>query len=95
MHDKKNSTPKNTAKVQFPERFEAFEQLAASYGVESPEALKLKIIWSNLRALIEHAYGDNNPANTALLRTYDAHWRICEIEEYRFVALIKKNTGLK
>ncbi len=87
-------TSKKVSKLTFPERFEAFEQLSASYGLARPDQIKMKIIWKNVMALIVHAYSDE-PQNKALLSSFDSQWKICEIEEQRFDELMKKASGLK
>lgn len=58
-----------------------FAQVAKRYGVSTPEQLKQRIIWNNLKALITAAFPSDDPENIQLLKKYESEFRIAELEE--------------
>lgn len=50
------------------------------YGVANPQAVKLKILWVHMQALVGHVYEVDKPnsAGKQLLQQYQSDWKEAE-----------------
>ena len=57
--------------------FTSFSELQKIYGLETPEQIKLRLIWNHLQMLAKVTFGDSEE-NKRLLKMYDARFSACE-----------------
>lgn len=70
-----------------------FAMLQRLYKNDSPEQIQMHLIWISLKALIHVAVGAS-PHNQSVMRTYDAHWKICEDEIQKRKGLVKLESDM-
>lgn len=65
-----------------------FEKVTKRYGVKRPDAIKLKIIWLHMQALVAQVYEVDKPDSPGkkLLGQYQRDWKLCEQQESIFIA---------
>jgi len=56
-----------------------FDQVAARYELNNPRQVKERIIWNQLKAIINHLY--DHPESRHIVERYERDFRICELEE--------------
>jgi hypothetical protein len=57
-----------------------FTEVAARYGLSTPNQVKQRIMWNNIKALVTHAFG-KSPENDRLMARYESEWKEAEKEE--------------
>jgi hypothetical protein len=68
-------------KTQKPKRARsAYAQLKSSYGLKTPQQIKMRILWIHIQALVRSTF-DQSPENKVLLEKYTYQWKVCEQEE--------------
>lgn len=65
-----------------PRAIGTFAQLQALYKLKNPTQIKLRIIWFQLRALIDATHG-STPKNRKIMQKFNEQWLQCEQEETR------------
>lgn len=59
-----------------------FETIKKAYNLKSPRQIKERILWNNLKAVVQLLYGDS-PTNRAKLQQFEHDWKACELQERR------------
>lgn len=56
-------------------QLKSFAKVAARYGLSTPEQVKHRILWNNVRAIVAHLYrSDESDKNQKILEQYDTDW---------------------
>ena len=57
-----------------------FKKIQERYGLEKPEQIKMRILFSNVMGILK-VMTENNQANRKLLSQFNVEWQICEQHE--------------
>jgi len=68
-----------------------FNRIAKRYKVQNPQAVKMKILWVHIQALVAQTYEVQKPDSPGrkLLQQYQADWREAEMAETQNLASIQ------
>ena len=59
----------------------SFSEMQKLYRLQTPEQIKLRLIWNHLQMLAKVTFGDSEE-NKKLMKMYDARFDACETEEF-------------
>jgi hypothetical protein len=62
---------------------------AIKYGVMSPDQVKMRILWENIRSLVKVTFGET-PENKKIMDAYQLEWKLAEEEECRVLRKVAK-----